>query len=204
MTYRTVPYPRLVKLHHHQTIIPTSVEIPDMKKLPLLSSNSAHHADCCAALSSTLVATMAEILPPKPGLTVSIGSGTGLLEALLLQKQPALNLEAVEVNDGINRYLPDEKVNIVSGTWDVFLPAGDAIAWIFIYPRELSLIHMYIERISSSNLKLLIWLGPCADFPDIKSLMSVSWKVDVIDDSTLEYETLAIWRRIPDSVRKIS
>lgn len=170
-----------------------------MKKLPLLASIPTHHPDCCAAISSVLVAAIAQILPPKPSLTISIGSGTGLLEALLLQRQPSINLKAVEVSSHINQYLPNEKMDIVSGTWDLCLLAGDAIAWMFIYPREVSLVGMYLERFSLSNTRLLLWIGPCADFCSIQSFIPNGWKIEIIENSTPEYEIGAIWRRIPEN-----
>lgn len=170
-----------------------------MKNLPLLTSIPAHHPDCCAAISSVLVETIAHILPPRPSLTISIGSGTGLFEALLLQEQPAKDIEAVEVSSHINQYLPDEKVNVVRGTWDLCLLASDAIAWMFIYPREISLMGMYFEKFSPSKTRMLLWLGPCADFSIVQTVVPDGWKIDRMENLTSEYEIMAVWRRVPQN-----
>ena len=55
-----------------------------MPSLPSLTDRPAVYAGCCLALSTPLVAHLHSLLPKAPALTLSIGSGFGLLEALLL------------------------------------------------------------------------------------------------------------------------
>ena len=170
-----------------------------MKPLPCLTSTPVHHPDCCASLTSTLIARILQYLPPRPAFTISIGSGTGLLEALILQARPDVHLEAVEVLGAtLNRYLADESIHLVAGTWDVCSRASKATVWMFIYPRETSLLHKYFDELGIDSVELVVWLGPRADYPAMNQLMSSSWVIETLDGCNSQYELLAVWRRISD------
>ena len=169
-------------------------------KLPQLSDVAAHHPDCCCSLSETLIAKIASLLPTKLGLALSIGSGTGLLEALLLAYRPTMNLRAVEVSNAVNKYLPEDLMETVNGTWDLCNSAHDAGSWIFVYPRESDLIKRYAQVFGHGNTKQVIWIGPLADLPEIQDTYcpSAIWKQEFIKDSGLsEYEIMVLWSR-PD------
>ena len=168
-------------------------------KLPQLSDVAAHHPGCCCSLSETLIAKIASLLPTELGLALSIGSGTGLLEALLLAYRPSMNLRAVEVSNAVNTYLPEDLIETVNGTWDLCNSAHDAGSWIFVYPREAGLIKKYAQAFGQGSTKQVIWIGPLADLREIQDicLPSAIWKQEVIKDSGLsEYEIMVLWSRL--------
>lgn len=167
-----------------------------MKSLPVLTNRPKYYADCCASLSSVLISTIAQVLPPKPSYTVSIGSGSGILEALILQNRDELDLEAVEVSACLNQYLPEEKMTVVLGTWDLCPAVGNAAAWMFIYPRDIFLMCKYLRTYALTCVELLLWLGPRVDYHSIEiSIPKKDWRMEVIEECTSEYEMLVIWRR---------
>ena len=171
----------------------------DIRGLPELSTIPTYHPDCCCSLSIQLVDTLVDLLSPTPCLMVSIGSGTGLLEALLLQKHPALPIKAVEVSNAVNKYMFEEDLSIVLGTWDLCSLAADAHVWLFVYPREVRLLKRYIEAYGSQNVRSVIWLGPKADLPDCTEAMCMSgWNETLVEDCGLScYELLVIWEKNP-------
>ena len=67
-----------------------------------LGETAHHHADLCPAVSKPLLDTLVDRLPRSPALTLSVGCGSGLLEALILEagyRNPknAVNICGVEV-----------------------------------------------------------------------------------------------------------
>lgn len=175
-----------------------------MDPLPCLTTTPIHHPHCCASLSSTLVSRILQFLPPRPSFTISIGSGTGLLEALILQARPGVHLEAVEVlGVTLNQYLLKESVHVVSGTWDLCLRASKATVWMFVYPRETSLVRKYFDELGTHSVELLVWLGPRADYLAMNEFMSSFWAMETFDGCGSQYELLAVWRRISDETRPL-
>lgn len=170
-----------------------------MKELPKLSNKPQLHPDCCASLSSTLIAKLAQILPADPSLTLSIGSGSGILEALILWDRPELHIQAVEVARNVNQYLSEENLELVSGTWHLCPLAAISTAWIFVYPREYSLVQKYLRNFGVAFVQVLIWLGPRADLSSMEALMENStWVRESIDGCDIsQYEALVVWRRSP-------
>lgn len=122
--------------------------------------------DCCLAISSTLVAYLTSILPKKPAFTISIGSGSGLLEGLIVHYDKNVSVEGVEVDSTINRYIAEEDMNIVGGGWGLWSAAQQAAAWMFVYPRDPKLITKYIDTYGDHNVDFIVWLGPRVDWPD--------------------------------------
>lgn len=170
-----------------------------MKELPRLSKNPLLHPDCCASLSSTLIAKLAQLLPLNPLLTLSIGSGTGILEALLLHERPELHIQAVEVSSTINQYLSEENLQLVCGTWDICALAASSTVWVFVYPREFSLVRKYVQVFGSLAVQTIIWLGPQADLLTIEAFLdNNTWEMETIDECGIsQYEALVVWRRSP-------
>lgn len=178
--------------------------------LPRIGPTPERHPDCCLSLSTKLIDTITNIFHQRAisGLVLSIGSGSGLLESLLLSiwsTQPGceLQLEGVEVSNSsgtpINRYLPEPCYSTVKGTWDLSPRAKDAAALLFVYPRHSDLIKSYLGKYHAtmdSKLRLVIWLGPKCDWDDhVDSFMEagVSTSVQILEDCGLaEYEMLAI------------
>ena len=151
-------------------------------ELPQISGIPTFHHDCCCPLSTTLIHRLSDILPLDPDLTFSIGSGSGLLEALLLREGPDINLHAVEVSGSINTYLPNERMQLVRGTWDLASAAKGATAWIFVYPRDCKLIQRYIHEYGVKTLAQIVWIGPLADHRDIQAvLLDQGWSGEAVE-----------------------
>jgi hypothetical protein len=174
------------------------VRFEDMELSSVLTKEPRHHPDCCVALSTRLLESLVEALPPSPSLVASIGSGTGMLEAALqLFAGPSINLCGVEVSTNVNKYLPEEDIFSVGGTWDLFAGAVDAEALIFVYPREVSLLERYIHLNNNGRrLRKIIWLGPKSDWPDYEPVLlsSIFKDITVIKDGsiTATYEMMCI------------
>ncbi len=168
-----------------------------MKELPDLSALPTHHPDCCCSLSVRLIDTIVKLLSPAPALTVSIGSGTGLLEALLIDRRPEISIISVEVSDTINQYVHEEDLYLVLGTWDICSLAADAVTWLFVYPRDAQLLSRYLQAYGSQSVRLVIWLGPKADFSDYSEAMCMSgWQIRIFEDCGLsKYEIMVMWER---------
>jgi len=163
------------------------------------SVDALHHPDCCVALSTKLLAKILEILPAKPEQVLSIGSGSGLLENLLVEtSNNSLDLIGVEVGSQVNKYLPFESTIIVKGTWALCDIAGNVAAWMFVYPRSPDLIKKYLDAYLGNVLRIIVWIGPKMDWSDYvsifqeKGLLEV---VEVIQDTLAEYETMVVMRR---------
>jgi hypothetical protein len=163
--------------------------------LPRLTDIPTRHADCCLSISNKLINVLSEVITrvPRDGTSdvattvLSIGSGTGLLEAILLaalghmaHSQGAaapVSIEGVEVYQAgtapVNRYLPEQAINTVRGTWHVSPRVGDddVCTVFFVYPRLPALVSEYAELISagtSSRCDTIVWLGPRADWADFE------------------------------------
>ncbi|RAL10937.1 uncharacterized protein BO97DRAFT_108335 [Aspergillus homomorphus CBS 101889] len=135
------------------------------------------HPTSCLALSSTLTSYLAHILPNTPDFTLSIGSGSGLLEALITHRHPDVVVEGVEVSADVNRYLEELDLHVVPGTWEVHSRAARARAWMFVYPREPALIRRYLECFS--GVRVVVWLGPVVDWGDYRGCFGEGWEVEV-------------------------
>lgn len=135
-----------------------SIELSDVPK---------HHSDCCLAISRPLLDRLVSILPHAPDVVLSIGSGTGLLEAAILQhSHEHIEVIGIEVSSSVNKYLPEQNILTVDGTWALHVEAQTAAAWMFVYPRGPKLVATYIETCVSDALRVILWLGPRNDWPD--------------------------------------
>ncbi|KAJ4142270.1 hypothetical protein NW754_009720 [Fusarium falciforme] len=155
-------------------------------ELPSLHDAPVRHPNCCLSFSSKLIKILTRIFsstanPDGTSTVLSIGSGSGLLEALLLAHVEAkddsgaasFNVEGVEVQQlsgkpPVNRYLPEQAIYTVRGTWDVVtrLQDSDVTALMFVYPRQPTLVTEYIKAIAEQDLGIqtIVWLGPMADW----------------------------------------
>ncbi|KAK1145555.1 hypothetical protein N8T08_004113 [Aspergillus melleus] len=161
-----------------------------------LSPTPTAFPNCCLSISTTLLSHLASLLPQTPSFTISIGSGSGLLEALLSLQHPDVSIEGVEVNSTVNRYIPEQHMNIVHGTWDLHPRVKDAAAWMFVYPREPNLVSRYLNEFVGGQAKVIVWLGPRADWADYEPCFrgsAVFADVQVQEDVGLaEFETQSL------------
>ncbi|KAI9037576.1 putative cytochrome P450 [Aspergillus affinis] len=161
-----------------------------------LSPTPTAFPNCCLSISTTLLSHLASLLPQVPSFTISIGSGSGLLEALLSHRHPNVSVEGVEVNSTVNRYIPEQNMNTVHGTWDLHPRVKDAAAWMFVYPREPKLVSKYLDGFTGGEVKVILWLGPRADWADYEPCFrdsEVFADVQVQEDVGLaEFEMLVL------------
>ncbi|KAJ5896340.1 uncharacterized protein N7473_005739 [Penicillium subrubescens] len=163
-----------------------------------LSSSPSRFPDCCLSISTNLLTTLTTLLPKKPAFTLSIGSGSGLLEGLLSHSNASISVEGVEVASTVNRYIAEEDMHVAAGAWDLYARAKEAKAWMFVYPREPKLISRYIETYGGGEVKIIMWLGPKIDWIDHEVIFreSVFDEVHVLEDVGLaRYETAVVARR---------
>ena len=176
----------------HSQTEPTSIS--DVHQT-LTKNSPTHLPDCCSSLSLSFVEHLASLLPPNPGLTLSIGSGTGLLEALLLHNRPTLDIKAVEVPTTTNKYMPVDRIQIVNGYRDLCSLAADASVWMFVYPRDIWLLQKYVQAFGDQRCDLIIWIGPRADQLESGFFGGMWIKEDFEECGLKGYETMALWRR---------
>jgi hypothetical protein len=142
------------------------------QQLPGLTSQPTRQPQSCASLSLSLLSFLDTVLPHPPRLTLSIGSGPGLLEALLLQHHPSragtepVSFLGVEVSTPpgtrpVNRFLPEQNTATVSGTWAVAPEVKEAAGLVFVYPRQSELIQRYLDV--GRQAEVVVWIGPRCD-----------------------------------------
>ena len=148
---------------------------------------------CCCTLSKPLITNLVTMLPHKPSMAISIGCGTGLLEAIPLRHCPELCLQAIEVQNEIIEYLPKDIYEIVKETWDLSSTALSATSWMCVYPRGLSLFKHYLEALSSGAVSLVIWIGPRSDLPEYENTFGFSAYTRIAALSP--YEAMISWKR---------
>ncbi|KAJ6496253.1 hypothetical protein C8R45DRAFT_156183 [Mycena sanguinolenta] len=147
----------------------------DMENLPTLTALPLRHPSSCASLSLPLLDLLDAVLPPASKLTLSVGSGTGLLEALLLSRHPHrvsptsfLGIEVAQPRP-VNRFLPPENAAAVLGTWAVAPDAERAEGLMFVYPRQPGLVRAYLER--GTSVRTVVWIGPRCDVDDFVDVL---------------------------------
>ncbi|OAL44835.1 hypothetical protein IQ07DRAFT_592099 [Pyrenochaeta sp. DS3sAY3a] len=154
------------------------IQPAELSSLPELTGDPIVYSGCCLALSAALVAYIHALLPPPPNVTLSIGSGFGLLEALLMAKTPMPQVLGVEVYPSPNKYLPASNHRTVHGSRFLEPLAGQATTWLFVYPRRVGLIHEYLAEYGAQRVEKIIWAGPKADWDDYKGCF-VAWQLTV-------------------------
>lgn len=148
--------------------------------LPKLNDAPTRHPGFCLSISTKLIHTLTNILTTNgpnsnDNLVLSVGSGSGLLEAHLLSHLtslsnpiPKFSIQGVEVRSStaatpVNKYLPEQNYTTVRGTWELspLLEAADAL--LFVYPRDPGLLSRYLKA-RPLSLRVVLWLGPHADW----------------------------------------
>ncbi|KAJ5094535.1 hypothetical protein N7456_010396 [Penicillium angulare] len=162
-----------------------------------LSSSSTLFPDCCLAVSKTVITSLISLLPKKPAFTLSIGSGQGLLESLISHSDENVSVQGVEVNSSVNRYIAEEDMHVVPGTWGLYSFAQHATAWMFVYPRDPKLITRYMDTYGDQAVELIIWLGPRVDWPDYEPCFHHSSfsELSFPDIGLMEFEVAVVARK---------
>ncbi len=171
-------------------------------QLPRLGNSPTRYPASCVSLSANLIDFLNLVLPSPPSVTLSVGSGPGLLEALLLReyrhRADTKSFFGVEVlaQTPVNRYLPEDNLIVVPGTWAVASEAQAAAACIFVYPRQPSLVAEYLNR--GTRLRIVIWIGPKGDKNEYYERLS-EWGTEdhrAVEDIALgESEEMVLFRR---------
>ncbi|KAK2021998.1 hypothetical protein LX32DRAFT_216107 [Colletotrichum zoysiae] len=169
--------------------------------LPRLTDDPRTLPDCCLSLSRPLLRELHGRLPPAPHLTLSIGSGTGLLEGLLhdlasssstppygdakTTTTTALNLVSVEVAPSPNRYHAAHRT--VPGTWALDPLAAEARAWVFAYPKQVALVRGYVAGFVPGAVETVVYVGPRRDWDDFRTAFDgIAAGVEVWDEGRME------------------
>jgi hypothetical protein len=173
--------------------------------LPHLTPFPTRHPASCASLSLSLFSLLDRVLPAPPSLTLSIGSGPGLLEALFLDAYPAraaigpaISFYGVEVASSttVNRFLPEQNALEVAGTWAVARAVEEARGLMFVYPRQKGLIQTNLRR--GTGVSVVIWIGPRCDVEEITEPLR-GWGVedgDICGEGLVEDgETVLVFRK---------
>jgi len=156
-------------------------------------------AGCCLAISKPLLETLLTTLPRGPDLVLSVGSGSGLLEAMLLQmSRDDLNLFGVEVPSCDCAYLSSQQVLRVTGTRSLHPDAILASVLMFVYPRVASLIASYIDACADGALEKLVWLGHRSDWVDCEAIIKDSFfSVEVVPNAGLPGHEIMVVATLP-------
>lgn len=163
-----------------------------------LTEKPKHFGGCCPGVSKPLINVLLDRLPQE-AMILSVGSGSGLFEAILLnvarnERRRSLNLRGVEVPPCINTHLREDQVLRVPCSMSLHPDAFLASAWMFVYPRRASLVSMYLDAFKDGAMEMLLWLGHRSDWPEVEPLLiSAFVKLECIDGPGIpEYEILAI------------
>lgn len=149
-------------------------------ELPELSEAPSRHPDFCLSVSTKLIHTLTAIIAnngpvSNQNLVLSVGSGSGLLEAHLQKNLNSLpdsiskfTIQGVEVRSSpteapVNKYLPEQHYTTVRGTWELSPLLEDADTLLFVYPRDPVLVSRYLAA-RPASLRVVLWLGPRADW----------------------------------------
>ncbi|KAJ8076408.1 hypothetical protein PM082_000831 [Marasmius tenuissimus] len=149
--------------------------------LPQLTGEPQSHPDSCLSFSLPLLRAVHELLPAAPDLTLSIGSGSGLVESLLqtITEPYSLNLVGVEVMPSPNKYLPPTSHRCVQGTWALDPLSKAAKAWLFVYPKRVGLIEEYLNAHKTDGVQTVVWNGPRRDWEEFSTAFATSPSEDI-------------------------
>ncbi|TDZ27834.1 hypothetical protein C8035_v008608 [Colletotrichum spinosum] len=185
----------------------------DPPPLPTITADPQTIPESCLSLSTTLLSALHACLPPSPAITLSVGSGTGLVEALLEAQstQPyPLNIVSVEVAPSPNRYHARHRT--VAGTWALDSAAKDAKAWVFVYPKQVALVREYMrlfqEQREEEGVEVVVYVGPRMDWHEFGGALEGEWReVEVWSEEKMEevggraWEVVAVVRRMKRGCR---
>ena len=157
-----------------------------------LGDKPRFYGDCCAGISWGLLESLAARLPTEPALVLSVGSGSGRLESILLvATHENVNVVGVEVPPCENVHLPDTRLLRVPCTASLHPNAWLASTLMFVYPRNTSLVHSYLEAFGNGALEQIVWLGPRSDASDVELILKdMFYKIEEIQRGIADHELL--------------
>ncbi|KAG0140143.1 hypothetical protein CROQUDRAFT_382316 [Cronartium quercuum f. sp. fusiforme G11] len=168
-----------------------SIQLPTLSTIRTLSST------CCIALSCPLILALRRTFTSSgDGQILSVGSGSGLLEAYMVAD--GMNVIGIDL-ESTNKYLPPERFVGIRGTWDmgpgVLLTSTRKL--LFAYPKPVDLVlQRYIKKMA--KLEMIVWIGPATDWPEVVSALDqvASWSNESkeIFDVTEPYERFMVMR----------
>ena len=165
----------------------------------LLSDNPKHFGGCCPGVSKPLIDVLLDRLPQDEALILSVGSGSGLFEAIMLDiaqrnRGRTLNLRGIEVPPCLNMHLREDRVLRVPCSNSLHPDAFLASAWMFVYPRKASLVARYLDAFMDGAVEMVVWLGHRNDWAEMEMLLIPAFmKLECIDGPGIpEYEMLAV------------
>ncbi|KAK0641367.1 hypothetical protein B0T16DRAFT_214061 [Cercophora newfieldiana] len=176
-----------------------------MANIPELTPLPTRHPQSCVSLSLPLLSLLDRTFPPPPALTLSVGSGPGLLEAALLHHYPhrattPTSFYGIEVATDpnsvpVNRFLPEPNSLVVSGTWAVATEAKEAEGLLFVFPRQPGLIQRYLEV--GKGVQVVVWIGPWCDEEEMcRPLKEWGMREEInLEGVVEEGEMVAVYRR---------
>ena len=171
-----------------------------MKVLPVVTPRSEQYAGCCLSISEPLLQTIVQYLPSYPGTTASIGCGDGLLEGILTRHGCGFQILGIEVHGKQIPYLPPSSCRWVPGTWAVWDQVHLTAAWMWVYPRDLSLFQKYLDWLHNHETRqtqTIVWLGPRADakeYADLMQTYSSDWTQAPLEQQGMPtYECILVW-----------
>ncbi|KAF2652812.1 hypothetical protein K491DRAFT_695238 [Lophiostoma macrostomum CBS 122681] len=166
------------------------IEHTELPSLPVLSKVPHTYPGCCLSLSAPLLSYLGTLMPAPPNIVLSVGSGYGLLEALLLSHVSSLSLVGVEVQPSSNRHLPASHHQSVPGSRSLHPLAAEATTWLFVYPKRVGLLEEYLCEFGGLGVVRIIWAGPQADWDDYKTCFerpdsAMRWNISVKSADTV-------------------
>lgn len=173
-----VPKPTREKLKQYGYNV-AAIAFMTLLPLPSITAEPAKYYGSCTFLSTDLLRALRHILPKAPDFTLSVGSGIGLLEALFARYRPGISadarpdlcIECVEVSSfrSERKYIAEDSIHYVQGTWQTSLRAREAKMWIFVFPRDPALLEKYVTDHVDGKVEHILWIGPRDDFSGYKN-----------------------------------
>lgn len=167
-------------------------------QLPKLTREPEKYYGSSTFLSEQFIHSLRNLLPRAPNLVLSIGSGLSLIESLV-RSDDEYRVECVEVPSLQHepKYVAEDMMHYVKGTWDTCERAYDAAAWLFIFPRDPQLLATYVSRYGHGRVAMILWIGPAGDAKDYKSALPIElcgWSSPLHGLPLQPSEAALVWR----------
>ncbi|KAI9656607.1 MAG: hypothetical protein M1821_004814 [Bathelium mastoideum] len=180
-------------------ILPNAAWIKVCEAINEITEMPQYVSACCCSISRGLLRTLSDTIIGTNKVVLSIGCGSGMLEALLalwMENRINITISGVEVKGSEVFALPESMVEYVPGTFALSSLAKTAHVWMFVYPRDPRLLSKYLSEHGDGEVEKVIWLGPRADWDNFADVFKgyKDWTAPVfLDDCGLvSYELLVL------------